>query len=100
MWLSSPLEVTPLTFILCALSCSALMKLRKHHNRGPSSAHINPTSCIPPFVICVIPHIISLKPYHITGFPPPPHTPNDFKSKSQADKHQRRTGVCVIAAGR
>lgn len=62
----------PVTFVLCAVSCSALIKLRKHHNREASSAHINPASYIPPFVICVIPHIIPLKPYHITGSPPPP----------------------------
>lgn len=63
-----------MTLVLGAVSCSALIKLRKHRNRGASSAHINPTSYIPPFVICVIPHIIPLKPYHITGFHPPPPT--------------------------
>lgn len=59
----------PLTFVLGAASCSALIKLCKHPNHGAASARINPTSFLPSyFVGCVIPHIIPLKPYHTTVF--------------------------------
>lgn len=37
----------PLTFLLTAASCSALIKLRKHPNQQAALAHINPPSLLP-----------------------------------------------------
>lgn len=43
----------PLTFVLCAASCSAQIKLCKHPNHEATSAHINPTSFLLPILSTV-----------------------------------------------
>lgn len=43
----------PLTFVLCAASCLALIKLYKHPNHKAASAHINSTSFLSPILFAV-----------------------------------------------
>lgn len=69
----------PLTFVLRAASCSALIKLCKHPNHEATSAHINPTSFLLPICWLCNSAYYSFKglSHNVFFF-----APNDFKSKS------------------